>query len=112
MIEFYIIFNLDKSQYIDPVDCSISAEIMEHSWQNLYLMGAIDYLLSPKGEWYCTRVVWASSNASIFTTCDSPYFIASQYYEKIVPEHAKWFRYVINHTKKQYIDKRFIPFNP
>ena len=99
-------------------------KLMEHSYLNNNFMNAIEYLISPNGMFYMSRIIWAGDYANpdeeenIQVSEDDNdninlYHMAEEQYGKyIVPyinekfiENMDRYRYIINHTKKLYVDK-------
>jgi len=84
-------------------------KLLEHSYINNDFVNAIEYLLSPEGMFYKSRIVWAGDYAdlenglntnlnSMTDKCMSKEFIPST----II---SKEYKYIINHTKKSYVNK-------
>jgi hypothetical protein len=99
--------------FINPW-CGI--KLLEHSYINNDFVNAIEYLLSPEGMFYKSRIVWAGDYAdlenglntnlnSMTDKCMSKEFIPSTLI-------SKEYKYIINHTKKEYVDKKNKIFHP
>ena len=86
---------------------SEGAKLMEHAYLNSVFVNTFESLLSPEGAYYKSRVVWAGDYANkengqeknLYELCDETKFIRPDV------ESATKYRFVVNHTKKQYIDK-------
>lgn len=87
-------------------------KLMEHSWLGNNFVGAVENLLKPGGEWYKKPIVWAGDYAdkeedkehNIYSLCEDK--------NKINPtqtEIDKEYKYIVNHTKKVYVDKTKVP---
>ena len=88
-------------------------KLMEHSYLKNPYVNAIEYLLSPDGPFWKSRLVWAGDYAD--TEPDEKenlHHFAYKQEDKMWPvrikEDIREFRYVVNHTKKIYIDKSLI----
>jgi hypothetical protein len=84
-------------------------KLMEHSYLTSRYVNAVEFSLSPEGAYHKTRVVWAGDYAdeepgqakNLNSLCD-------ENNSKLVrPDviSATKYRYIVNHTKKQYVDK-------
>jgi len=84
------------------------AKLTEHSYIGNNFVGGVEFLFTPEGPCYKSRLVWAGDYAdpepeleeNLYHLSTSPY---KEYRLKstITPEY----KYIINHTKKIYIDK-------
>lgn len=90
------------------------AKLTEHSYIGNNFLSVIEWLISPHGMFYKTRIVWAGDYADAEPIIgQNLYNISSSYEEKntypiIRPPKdfdANKYRYIINHTKREYIDK-------
>jgi hypothetical protein len=91
-------------------------KLMEHSWIKNNFVKTFESLLAPDGEYHMSRVVWAGDYAEaekdvILKDEDGKSFEANLYNlcnneNEITPkENKKYYRYILNHTKKEYVDK-------
>lgn len=92
-------------------DYDSGLKLMEHSWMKNDFVQLFEGLISPNGQLYKSRVVWAGDYAddeqdgtNIYVKCGS----VNELNPKGEPEY---YRYVVNHTKKQYVDKETVPSN-
>ena len=97
-------------------DYESGLKLMEHSWMKNPFVKAVENKLSEEPQ----RVVWAGDYAdeeddSVFINSDGEeqkynlYDLASdatKLGDKVEPKH---FRYVVNHTKKTFVDKNKVP---
>jgi len=85
-------------------------KLMEHSYIKSIFVNAVEFSLSPEGDYYKSRVVWAGDYAddeqryykkNLHALCndDESKLIRPE------PRSATKYRYIVNHTKKQYVDK-------
>jgi hypothetical protein len=84
-------------------------KLMEHSYLKNNFVNAIEYLLSPEGSFYKSRIVWAGDYADYEIKCaENLYHITENEPSKeYIPKNkiSSEYKYIVNHTKKQYIDK-------
>jgi hypothetical protein len=93
---------------------------MEHSWLGNNFVGAVENLLIPGGEWYMKPIVWAGDYADKEYGMDKNlHSLVNDYPDKsfhvITNQEIKSteeYRYIINHTKKQYVDKTKNNYHP
>ena len=108
---------------ISPWAFGGGSKLMEHSYMDSRLVNAVEYLLSKEGMFYNSRIVWAGDYADEEEGLDYNLFqivegdaaeeqvkqeqteILIQNYFKQFDYANKDFRYIINHSKKQYVDK-------
>ena len=82
-------------------------KLMEHSYLKNKMMLCVEALLIEGGEWHKTPIVWAGdysdhvrNEMNYSDMCDST----------DEGEHvAREFRFIVNHTKKQFVDKKKVP---
>jgi len=93
--------------WIEVFDCGL--KMMEHAYCDSPLMHKIEYLLSNRGMMYKTRVVWAgdyadnepNSEKNLYTLAEE----TSQPFNIVLPLDFIPYRFIVNHTKKQYVEK-------
>ena len=102
-----------KKDYIRfYIDLWCGMKLLEHSYLKNDFVNTIEYLLSPNGSFYKSRIVWAGdyadvekdSNANLYHITDGDDESDKVYRPKpmiLEPEYI----YIVNHTKKQFIDK-------
>ena len=86
-------------------------KLMEHSYLGNNFVSTFEFGLSPEGPHYKSRVVWAGDYAdkepdqekNLYQMCDEYTMISPQVKE------TKMYRYIINHSKKQIVDKTKAP---
>ena len=85
-----------------------SLKLMEHSYLNNIFVAAIEKLISPEGKLYKSRVVWAGDYADPEPDFGSNLHCMAGEDKKIQLESGdtEYYRYIVNHTKKQYVDKK------
>jgi hypothetical protein len=92
-------------------------KLMEHSWIGNKFMNAVEHALSPEGSFYKSRVVWAGDYAdeepgygdkNLFKIADDAD------HKNIQPPERDMepYRFLVNHTKKLYVDKERIAAEP
>ena len=107
---------------INPRDYYNGSKIMEHSYINNNFMNAMEYLISPSGMFFKSRIIWAGDyanaveseqvnedgeNLNLYRSAEQQYgkYMTPYLNEKFI-ENMDRYRYIINHTKKLYIDKK------
>lgn len=89
-------------------------KLMEHSWLGNAFVAVIEWLISPKGMFHKSRLVWAGDYADTEPIeQQNLHHITEEYQEQntyphIIPPkdfNANAYRYIINHTKREYVDK-------
>jgi hypothetical protein len=101
-----------------PTAYNCGNKLMEHSYLNNNFMNAMEYLISPNGMFYMSRIIWAGDYANpedqeelnLYNMADeqngkyiTPY-MNKQYIEQFI-DNMDRYRYIVNHTKKLYVDK-------
>lgn len=125
MGQYYYPVSLDCREYLLAHAFDNGLKLMEHSYVGNNFMAAIENLLQPGEAWYKTRLVWAGDYADEGkflenlgdidyehngeTYSHNLYTYASDHYVEVAPEATnqvrnEQFRYLINHSKKQYVD--------
>ena len=99
------------------IDIWDGLKLIEHSYINSDFLNAIEFLLSPEGSLYKSRIVWAGDYADHEKDSNNLYNIANNEISKeYIPKQVKLdkeYKYIVNHTKKQYIDKsKYINIHP
>ena len=92
-------------------DYDSGLKLMEHSWMLNPFVSAVEGLLVEGGDWYKKPVVWAGDYAdnefgldkNIYSLCGDDKNVKPQQIQPMT------YRYIINHTKKQYVDKMNVP---
>jgi hypothetical protein len=118
---------IDGKEYIrvwfNPSDYGNGMKLMEHSYVGNKFVGHIESLIRPEGILYKSRIVWAGDYADAEYDPDhigdndaNLYNLASDdriMNNEINQEYKdKPYRYIVNHTKKQYTDKDAEHFHP
>jgi hypothetical protein len=89
------------------------AKLTEHSYINNTYVNSVEYHLSPEGMFYKTRVVWGGDYADNEEGLDiNLHQMCDEYPNKeLVPtvQIPKEYKYVVNHTKKQFVNKDKYP---
>jgi hypothetical protein len=87
-------------------------KLLEHSNIDSTFVGIIEYLISPEGMFYKSRLVWAGDYAEKEPESDKNlYFLArdDEHFPNIIKSYytiIKKYNFIINHTKKEYIIKK------
>ena len=99
-------------------------KLMEHSWMNNPMVQIVESLLLPGGNWHKQPIVWAGDYAEpeketmdhdgVIRTHNNNLYDFCDDHNKITPKIvrlAKRYRYILNHTTNQYVDKTKVPDN-
>lgn len=103
-----------------PHDYGYGAKLMEHSYFHIHFVLNLEYQLSPEGMFYRSRVVWAGDYADDEPLQDSDAESQTLYHlckedgtHLPLPHHdTKDYPYLVNHTKKQYVNKEKEEIHP
>lgn len=93
--------------WLSPYTYSNGSKLTEHSYLENPLMKAVMFLLSSKGMFYKSRLVWAGDYADEEPSGETLYKLARE--QKAKELHSSdtldnSYIYIVNHTKKQYVD--------
>ena len=114
MGQYYFAVILDDEEdivaWMNAYGYNEGVKLMEHSYIKSVFVNAVEFSLSPEGDYYKSRVVWAGDYAddeqryykkNLHALCndDESKLIRPE------PRSATKYRYIVNHTKKQYVDK-------
>jgi hypothetical protein len=98
--------------YIEPHRYDSGNKLMEHAYVENTMMKSVETLLCPEGIFYKSRVVWAGDYAqSEEIDGDNLYNMteyvenANKYLKELPTLTENSYPYIVNHTKKQYVDK-------
>ena len=86
------------------------SKLTEHSYIDNPFVNTFEFLLTKEGMFYKSRVVWAGDYADNEKNMDKNlYHIVNDLTDKtfsLKVKETKEYQYIINHTKKQYVDKK------
>ena len=108
MGQYYKATSVDKMESLYTHDYGTLAKLMEHSWIGNSFVNIAEYMLSPKGDWYKNKFVWAGDYADEEESGNNLYNDAKEIKLNDYPEESSG-RYIVNHTKKEYVDKDIVP---
>lgn len=95
--------------WLSPHALGYGVKLMEHAYIDTKLMNAIEAELSEDGTFYKSRVVWAGDYADPEPDGRTLHELTDEQHgkEMALPTtpSAKTYRYITNHTKREYIDK-------
>jgi len=99
-----------------PHDYGYGSKLMEHVYFDNYFVLNLEYQLSPEGMFHQSRVVWAGDYAEEeqeqeqegdLETKNLYYLCKEDSTHRPLPHHdTHAYPYVVNHTTKQYVDKK------
>ena len=95
-------------------------KLMEHSYQTNSFVETFEKELSSIGNFYKSRVVWSGDYADVEpgltiieegVECELNLYSLCNEHNEIKPKvgHTKQYQYILNHTKKLFVDKNKIP---
>jgi len=132
MGQYYHPTNIDKKQFVyshsikekytsddgRTFESRVGLKLMEHSYIDNPMMNLVERLLMPDGAWHKNSIVWAGDYADgegIESDRNGGtlnwYLIVGENKENEVNHEGmtekipEEYRYIINHTKKQFVDK-------
>jgi hypothetical protein len=117
--------NTNKEEFISPHSLDNGAKLMEHSWIGNRFVEAVELLLTPEGRWYKDSIVWCGDYADprpglTWTDQDTGKVNEANWYSyidslphaeltQLVEAIGKQYNYIVNYTKKLYVDKSKLP---
>ena len=112
MGQYYKPVSIDKKEWVLSHDYDNGLKLMEHSYIGNTFVEIVEILLTEINGWYKNRIVWAGDCA------DNEKHKKKNLYELIgkdkniikpvVRKLDKKYRYLCNHSKKEFVDKRKI----
>jgi len=97
--------------HLSPHGYGSGSKLCEHSFMQNKFVRTIEQLICPSGIFYKSRIVWAGDYA------DNEQCLSKNLYKHVedktynqmlcIKDDNKYneYRYIVNHTKKQYVDK-------
>ena len=96
--------------YMKSWSYSNGSKLMEHSYIGNDFVGAVESLLAEGAKFYQSRIAWAGDYASNEEGIDNNLYGLCEHSKEYKPRvPKKTFRYVINHSKKEFVDKHKVP---
>jgi hypothetical protein len=96
--------------WLSPHHYANGAKLMEHSYIGNPFMNAVEWLLSRNGHFWKSRLAWAGDYADPEADGKTLYELAQDEHEEKEmtpsPQDMSDYHYIVNHTKKQWVDKR------
>ncbi len=108
--QYFKIAIVDKNKdiliWLDPSCYGEGYLLMQHAFLNNHLLGAIEFLISPQGQYYKSSIIWAGENTepegnNLYSQCK----FGDYNHQTPPPYDTRCYKYVVNHTKKIYVDK-------
>ncbi len=91
-------------------------KLTEHSWVGNKFVSAVEHALCPDGAFYKSRIVWAGDYADPEPNGEKNLHALGyeQEHKQIAPPDRLMgeYRFIVNHTKKQYVDKNAMRAEP
>jgi hypothetical protein len=104
MGQYYKATSIDKMESLLAHDYDNGLKLMEHSYIGNNFMKIVEKLLSKGNSWYKTRIVWAGDYADEEANSGG-HNLYGMCKEIKAQKSKQEFMYIINHSKKVYIDK-------
>ena len=135
MGQYYYPANVDTKEFILSHDFAeagkdgfIGLKLMEHSYIGNPMLNVVERFLMPEGKWYKNRIVWAGDyadeepdtksegcpegkNLHTIYGDDENNKITVKELKDNMQDIPKEFKYIVNHSLKQYVDKSKIKKN-
>ena len=93
--------------YLDPSMYNNGMKLVEHSYNSNNFMKVIENLIGPNGMFYRSRLVWAGDYADVEPNSDANLHNMCEGKEPLIaPSASVSYTYIVNHTKKVYIEKK------
>ena len=110
MGQYYKPMSIDKMEHVYSHDYGNGLKLMEHSYIGNNFVNTVESLLTPKGKWYKNRIVWAGDYVDEEDNGDNLWTQVGE--DPIEPEDMEKTDsgiYIVNHTKKEFVDKDLLP---
>jgi len=101
--------------WMSPHAYSNGAKLTEHSYIGNHFIQAFEYLISPDGMFYKSRIVWAGDYAEPEENNTKNLYqmvVENGTYQRPKSIDTSCYRYIVNHSKKLYVDKERIVNKP
>ena len=110
MGQYYKPMSIDKMEHVYSHDYGNGLKLMEHSYIGNNFVNTVESLLAPGGEWYKNRLVWAGDYADEEENGDNLWTqVGDDPIEPDDMDQVESGRYIVNHTKREYVDKDYAP---
>jgi hypothetical protein len=95
--------------WMDPLTYDNGTKLTEHSYMNNPFVNTFEWGLAPGAHFYKARVVWAGDYADPEPQGDNLHQMCGQYTLIRPNPRGPGPRYILNHTKKLFVDKQKVP---
>lgn len=114
MGQYYKPVALGTKQYVNSWNFDCGLKLMEHSWVGNPFVKFVESLIAKGGDWYGKPIVWAGDYAEPEPEPESDVYrnLYDLHKKEIKSKEGykeKHYRYVINLTKKCFVDKSKVP---
>lgn len=114
MGQYYHPVSLEKKSYVSSHDFDNGLKLMEHSYIGNKFVNAVEQLIAKGGNWFGDRIVWAGDYADPELNDDgsiSEKNLVDLCEDRIKPQidKIKYFRFLVNRTKKEFVDLSKVP---
>jgi hypothetical protein len=94
--------------WMSPHAYSNGAKLTEHSYIGNSFIQAFEYIISPDGMFYKSRIVWAGDYAEPEEDDTNNLYkmvVENGTYQRPKSIDTSCYRYIVNHSKNMYVDK-------
>jgi len=99
--------------WICPGSYRNGMKLMEHSYYKNNLLKAVQNFLSPNGHFYMSRIIWAGDYADVEKETGQNLYHMAESQESVYfpPVDNSKYNYLVNHTKKEYVDMKKLNYD-
>ena len=124
MGQYYkVIFLNDKNEIFTFLDIYFpwGLKLLEHAYLNNPLLLKIEYLLSPQGKYYKSKIVWAGDYADMEQEEEKNLYTLAKSEEEYKHEndlinnnvedyclHRDDYKFIVNHSKKEFVNMKVV----
>ena len=106
----YKFCNLQTKECVTSYDYDNLAKLLEHSWIQNHYVNVAEKLISKKGKWFGQAICWAGDySPNELGEEENLYDICGRNIIKPRVGKYRYFRFLINKTKKEFVDLDKVP---
>ena len=108
MGQYYKPVNTKNNQWLCAHKYDNGLKLMEHAWTNNDFVMTVESLLAKGGQWHNQPIVWVGDYYD--EAGETAFYRLVKESDEITPKTSKKkFRFLLNHSKLQFIDKNKVP---
>ena len=112
MGQYFKACNIQTKECITTWDFNEYAKLIEHSWIGNRFVNVAEKLLASGGQWFGQAMVWSGDYADNETETDlNLYDICAENAIKPSSGKYRYYRYLINKTKNEFVDLDKVPIS-